>query len=1242
MQAASASATFVPTCLMVAPRRGSALLRLEALRRCTAHPDGGASLQAAFRCWIRAVRGLRAAAAATSSRRPQQLHGRKTLQLLEALRRLVAYEPLSDVHAALLQWRGLVSLSIPLQPLPPSPSPERRVATFAAAQSPNVTAPAVAASGKALVSVTAADLQTLMDSVATLQRELKRQGHALSRAEVAQAERNQLAASLRVAAAELEAERRQRVELEGCVRHERDDQRSGGQRGAISRALRQRRWRALSDAVHHWSHACGLIGAVAALESARAGGAHHERLWREAQATTDERVRQNADLEQQLQRLRSEVLGQRERAEELEARWRHSKAERDSLFEAEAALRRRAADAEAVSEELRAWQGAKAEEQAQTARRVRELEQAAESQRSELQARAAAEAAATSELTAERQSRRTVAAELEASQSEGRKALAHAAAASRAVAATLAAAVSEAEGAERSLAQRVAGDAAQLWKVRHGALRGVLERARGVAACVWACARWRLAVASLLAAERLDAAVARLGKSAEAQKRSLREREAEAARAVERGKASDEQLERVKHEHEKTLAALRKDGAQQLARTRAELEKVVDKAEKSERAAVRESTSARAMANRLGERLKQALLQQVLQGRPRAERCKQLAAAVRSWRRTAVAMRRGGPMLLTSAASASGVLEIRTSRGNMQPACAGGATAPMSCAAGAAERATPLGEAAARPSQSPRKPEARELAVGGEGGWRGPAATAADTEPHGRGAADGYPAAAAPSKPQLPRPAAAERTGTRAGGGSSPQARATPLSAAVATAAASPRRLVATSGAFSRSAGLPSSEHGRARRVPSASARHEDGGDEDGAPTCAGGLAGNDGGRGAAGARYQALGAAHPMEEVARCASPRPTGQRGKGGGRTPLKAQPPTASELGQLRKLVSASYSAEGELRLDSVSLYSLGKRLGKGAFGAVKAGVHKLSGGVVAVKNFKKADVKHDVEAKAIEREIRILKNAHHQHIIRLYEVIDSPTNYYIVMECASNGDLGGHIERCKRLGEAEAARYYVQTVEAVAHCHEHGVIHRDIKPENLLLDVNHDIKLTDFGLSATVRPGQLLKVPCGTPAYSAPEIISRKEYDGTLSDAWSLGVLLYFMLAGVLPFSKESQIRAGDYAPRPEVMPPAALALITRLLVVRVDQRATLAEVRQHGWLLAWRATALRVPSRRFGLTYHEPDPALLARLDERFGLRAEHVARSLRQGVFNHATATYLLLEESADASRGDSAAPSAG
>ena len=154
-----------------------------------------------------------------------------------------------------------------------------------------------------------------------------------------------------------------------------------------------------------------------------------------------------------------------------------------------------------------------------------------------------------------------------------------------------------------------------------------------------------------------------------------------------------------------------------------------------------------------------------------------------------------------------------------------------------------------------------------------------------------------------------------------------------------------------------------------------------------------------------------------------------------------------------------------------------------------------------------------------------------------------------------------------------------------------------------------------------------MPCGSLSYTAPEIVRGCEYDGPLADVWSLGVLLYVMLVGDLPFPDTARIRTGDFAPRPELTPPGALALIKRVLVVQAEHRAGLAEVRQHEWLQAWRHTALRPPQRRFGLTYDEPDAALLSRLEERFGMRAAHVAASLRDRDFNHATATYLLVEE---------------
>ena len=172
-----------------------------------------------------------------------------------------------------------------------------------------------------------------------------------------------------------------------------------------------------------------------------------------------------------------------------------------------------------------------------------------------------------------------------------------------------------------------------------------------------------------------------------------------------------------------------------------------------------------------------------------------------------------------------------------------------------------------------------------------------------------------------------------------------------------------------------------------------------------------------------------------------------------------------------------------------------------------------------------------------------------------------------------------------------------------------------------------------------------------------MISRKEYDGTLTDVWSIGVLLYHLFHGCLPFNDTAHIRAADYQvslspphspppspspppftppyrrpqPRHQVsqqhMPASAHDLLRTILVVRADARATLTEVIAHPWTAQWWHQSLREPRRRFGLTYDEPDAQLAQHIEDKFGLRADFVVASLRSGEYNHATATYSLLEE---------------
>eukprot|EP00965_Chrysotila_dentata_P205923 6183239-Pleurochrysis_carterae.AAC.2 len=164
-----------------------------------------------------------------------------------------------------------------------------------------------------------------------------------------------------------------------------------------------------------------------------------------------------------------------------------------------------------------------------------------------------------------------------------------------------------------------------------------------------------------------------------------------------------------------------------------------------------------------------------------------------------------------------------------------------------------------------------------------------------------------------------------------------------------------------------------------------------------------------------------------------------------------------------------------------------------------------------------------------------------------------------------------------------------------------VHRDIKPDNLLLDARDNVKLTDFGLSAILsKPGQKLKIPCGTPAYSAPEVISRREYDGRLTDAWSLGVVLYQMLHGTLPFINPTHICSGDYDLAASSASEEALDVIRKLLSNSAADRASLPTVLVHPWLQEWQELSKsRTVSRRLGITHTEPDPSLLLSLEERY-------------------------------------------
>ncbi|KAF5725381.1 SNF1-related protein kinase catalytic subunit alpha KIN10-like isoform X1 [Tripterygium wilfordii] len=315
--------------------------------------------------------------------------------------------------------------------------------------------------------------------------------------------------------------------------------------------------------------------------------------------------------------------------------------------------------------------------------------------------------------------------------------------------------------------------------------------------------------------------------------------------------------------------------------------------------------------------------------------------------------------------------------------------------------------------------------------------------------------------------------------------------------------------------------------------------------------------------------------------------------------------------------------------LSNYKLGKTLGIGSFGKVKIAEHALTGHKVAIKILNRRKIKSMEMEEKVRREIKILRLFMHPHIIRLYEVIETPTDIYVVMEYVKSGELFDYIVEKGRLQEDEARNFFQQIISGVEYCHRNMVVHRDLKPENLLLDSRCNVKIADFGLSNIMRDGHFLKTSCGSPNYAAPEVISGKLYAGPEVDVWSCGVILYALLCGTLPFDDENipnlfkKIKGGIYT-LPSHLSPGARDLIPRMLVVDPMKRITIPDIRQHLWFQA------RLP--RY-LAVLPPDTMQQARnIDEdilqevvQMGFDRAQLIESLRNRIQNEATVAYYLL-----------------
>jgi MAP/microtubule affinity-regulating kinase len=215
-------------------------------------------------------------------------------------------------------------------------------------------------------------------------------------------------------------------------------------------------------------------------------------------------------------------------------------------------------------------------------------------------------------------------------------------------------------------------------------------------------------------------------------------------------------------------------------------------------------------------------------------------------------------------------------------------------------------------------------------------------------------------------------------------------------------------------------------------------------------------------------------------------------------------------------------GESRAGSqvVGNYILHEKLGQGGFGSVMKGVHSETGDPAAIKFVPKKSFRQFSDLQRVFQEIQALRNLRHPNIIRILDVADNPDSICFIMEYAAGGELRGYVEKHASLSEEESRTFFKQMVRAVHYIHSKKIIHRDLKLENILLDGQNRCKIVDFGLSDYVSGKDRTVTDAGTEAYLAPEVYNglSGDHDPFKIDSWALGVILYAMTHGKLPFSR----------------------------------------------------------------------------------------------------------------------------
>ncbi|XP_054475086.1 LOW QUALITY PROTEIN: hormonally up-regulated neu tumor-associated kinase homolog [Anoplopoma fimbria] len=375
---------------------------------------------------------------------------------------------------------------------------------------------------------------------------------------------------------------------------------------------------------------------------------------------------------------------------------------------------------------------------------------------------------------------------------------------------------------------------------------------------------------------------------------------------------------------------------------------------------------------------------------------------------------------------------------------------------------------------------------------------------------------------------------------------------------------------------------------------------------------------------------------------PSPEDMLAEGGGEVECNGSPWEASGPGRER-LSLPSLKVPRELlrsfpHSKRVGSYLVGKMINKGSFAKVMEGLHIGTGEKVAIKVIDKKKARQDSYVlKNMKREPRIHQMVRHPHIVVLLETLETENSYYMAMELCAGGDLMDRICERKRLEEREVRRYTRQILSAVEHLHKHGIVHRDLKIENFLLDEHNNIKIVDFGLSNTLKAEslslELLNTQCGSPAYAAPELLAHRKY-GPKVDVWSVGVSMFAMLTGTLPFTVEpfnikqlhQKMVNGEISTIPSDISKGAVAFVLSLLEPDPAKRPSVRAAMEERWINEGHAKKpLHTLSHKNRLCPEDLNSSLLAYMTETLGYSLSEIIHTLTINRPSAIMASYHLL-----------------